>query len=187
VAAAESARSAGLLVGSMSSIVVKVQSAGQTLRRLLANRRCQRVRLLFGLAPSSSARSAGRRAKAANHPAGELQAGLAEGLLLGHPVGVAAEVALQVRPAHLALVGVEMAVAVPTVRNDDPGIRGADERVEPLAVAVLGDLQERGARCRGGPQRAALAAGPPAGLIDVHRALIQHPVLQLHVRASERV
>jgi len=43
-----SARSAGLLVGSIPSISVKVQSAGQTLSRLFANRRCQRVRLLFG-------------------------------------------------------------------------------------------------------------------------------------------
>ena len=39
------------------------------------------------------------------HAAGELEAVLAEGLLLGQPVGVAAEVALEVRPAHLALVG----------------------------------------------------------------------------------
>ena len=51
---ARSARSAGLLVGSTPSMVVKVQSAGQTLSRLLANWRCQRVRRLFGLAASSS-------------------------------------------------------------------------------------------------------------------------------------
>ena len=49
-----SARSAGLLVGSTPSMVVKVQSAGQTLSRLLANWRCQRLRRLFGLACSSS-------------------------------------------------------------------------------------------------------------------------------------
>jgi len=54
---ARSARSAGLLVGSTPSVVVKVYSAGQTLSRLLAKRRRQRVRLLFGLAASSSARS----------------------------------------------------------------------------------------------------------------------------------
>ena len=57
------------------------------------------------------------------HAAGELEAVLAEGLLLGEPFGVAAEVALQVRPAHLALVGVEMAVAVPAVGDHDPRIR----------------------------------------------------------------
>ena len=82
------------------------------------------------------------------HAGGELQAAFAEGLLLGESVGVAAEVALQVRPAHLPLVGVEMAVAVPAVRDHDPGVVGADQRVELLAVAVLGDLQER--RLRGG-------------------------------------
>ena len=81
------------------------------------------------------------------HAAGELQAAFAEGLLLGESVGVAAEVALQVRPAHLPLMGVEMAEAVPAVRDHDPRIR-TDERVELLAVAVLGDLQER--RLRGG-------------------------------------
>ena len=51
------ARSAGLLVGSTPCTLVKVQSAGQTLRRLLENRRCQRVCRLFGLAASSSCRS----------------------------------------------------------------------------------------------------------------------------------
>ena len=94
--------------------VVKVQSAGQILRRLLANWRCQRVRLLFGLASSSSARSSvwiggdlGLElvavvvlvlvgAPGGEHLLGERDALLAEGLLLGEPVGVAAEVALEV-------------------------------------------------------------------------------------------
>ena len=79
-----------------------------------------------------------------------------------------------------------MAKAVPAVRDHDPRIR-ADERVELLAVAVLGDLQERRLRGGRGPQRAPLTTGPPAGLIDMHRALIQHPVLQLQVRTGERV
>jgi hypothetical protein len=52
-----SARSAGLLVGSTPSMVVKVQSAGQTLSRLLANWRCQRLRRLLGEARWSSFRS----------------------------------------------------------------------------------------------------------------------------------
>ena len=77
--------------------------------------------------------------------------------------------------------------AVPAVRDHDPGVPGADQSVEPLAVAVLGDLQERRLWGGRGPQSAALTAGPPAGLIDVHRALIQHPVLQLAVRASQGV
>ena len=54
------------------------------------------------------------------HPAGELEAWLAEGLLLGQPIGVATEVALQMRPAHLTLVGIEMAIAVPAIRDQDP-------------------------------------------------------------------
>ena len=36
------------MVGSTPSMVVKVQSAGQTLRRLLANWRCQRLRRFLG-------------------------------------------------------------------------------------------------------------------------------------------
>jgi hypothetical protein len=56
-----------------------------------------------------------------------------------------------------------------------------------LAVAVLGDLQERRLRGGRGPQRAGIAARAPAGLIDMHRALIQHPVLQMAVRASQGV
>jgi len=111
----------------------------------------------------------------------------AEGLLLAKPVGVAAEVTLDVRPAHLPLAGITMAKAVPAVRDHDPGVVGADERVELLTVAVLGDLQERRLRSGRGPQRAALTAGSPAGLIDVHRLLVQHPVLQLAVRASQCV
>ena len=99
---------------------------------------------------------------------------------------MAAEIALEVRPAHLALVGVEMAVAVPAVGDHDPWV-GADQRVELLAVAVLGDLEERRVQGGRGPQRAALTAGAPAGLIDMHRALVKHPVLQLQVRAGERL
>jgi putative component of toxin-antitoxin plasmid stabilization module len=84
----------------------------------------------------------------------------------------------------LALVGIEMAKAVPAVRDHDPRIR-TDERVELLAVAVLGDLQERRLRGGRGPQRTPLTAGPPAGLIDMHRALIEHGVLELQVRAGQ--
>jgi hypothetical protein len=91
-----------------------------------------------------------------------------------------------VRPAHLAPVRIQVLKATPAIRDHDPGI-GADERVELLAVAVLGDLQERRLGGDRGPQRPALTTGPPARLIDVHRALVQHPVLQLAVRTSQRV
>ena len=53
---------------------------------------------------------------------GERDALLAEGLLLAEAVGVATEVTLEMRPAHLAAGGVEMAVAVPALRDHDPGI-----------------------------------------------------------------
>ena len=79
-----------------------------------------------------------------------------------------------------------MLVAVPAIRDDDPGV-GADQRLELLAVAVLGDLEERRARGGQGPQRPAVTRGSPAGLIDVHRGLVKHPVVQLGVRAGERV
>jgi hypothetical protein len=99
---------------------------------------------------------------------------------------VAAKIALNVRPAHLALVRVEVLEAVPAVRDHDPRI-GADERVELLAVAVFGDLQERRLGRGRGPQRPSIPGGSPASLIDVHRVLVQHPVLQLAVWASQCV
>ena len=80
-----------------------------------------------------------------------------------------------------------MAVAVPAIGNHDPRIAGADQCVELLAVAVIGDLQERRLRCGCGPQRAAFAAGAPAGLINVHRVLVKHPVLQVEMGARERI
>src|ERR1700758_5280563 len=118
---------------------------------------------------------------------GELVALLAEALLLGQSLCVAAEVALNVRPAHLALAGVKVLVAVPAIGAHDPGVPGTDERVELLAVAMLGDLQERRPRGGRGPQRPALTTRAPAGLIDMHHALVKHPVLQMAVRASQRV
>jgi hypothetical protein len=100
---------------------------------------------------------------------------------------VAVEVALDMRPARLASGGVEMAVSVPAVRDHDPGVAGGDQGVELLAVAVLGDLQEHGARSRRGPQCTTFTARAPAGLIDMHRVLVQNPVLQVQMWAGERV
>ena len=74
---------------------------------------------------------------------------------------MATKVALQVRPAHLALLGVKVLIAVPAVRDDDPRIR-ADQLAELLAVAVLGDLEDRGAGAGQRPQRATVAGGPPS-------------------------
>ena len=53
---------------------------------------------------------------------------------------MAAEIAIDVRPAHLPLVRVAVLKAIPAIGDDDPGIPGAHERVELLAIAMLGDL-----------------------------------------------
>src|SRR6516164_8846720 len=121
------------------------------------------------------------------HAASERVTLFAEDLLLAQPVGVAAEISRDMRPARLAPAGIEMAVSVPAVRDHDPWVAGADQRVELLAVAVLGDLKEHGARGGRGPQRATFTARAPAGLIDMHRVPVQNPVLQVQVRAGERV
>ena len=68
-----------------------------------------------------------------------------------------------------------MAVAVPAIGDHDPGVAGADQRVELLAVAVLGDLEEHGLRSGRGPQCTPRTPGAPAGLIDMYRVLVEHP------------
>ncbi len=73
--------------------------------------------------------------------AGELEAVLAEDLLLGQPFGVATEVAFDVRLAHLPPIGLQVLEADPTITDHDPGV-GADQGLELLAVAVLGDRKE---------------------------------------------
>ena len=65
---------------------------------------------------------------------------------------VAAEIAVDVRPAHLTLVRVAVLKAVPAIGDDDPGVVGAHECVELLAVAMFGDLQESRLRGGRGPQ-----------------------------------
>src|SRR3954463_12221029 len=97
---------------------------------------------------------------------------------------MAAEVALQMRPADLPRAGVQVLVSGPAVGDDDPWIR-ADQRVELLTVAVLGDPEQRGLGGGQRPQGAAVSGGSPSGLIDVQRRLIEHPVVQLCVRTGE--
>src|SRR5271165_6786251 len=122
----------------------------------------------------------------AEYEAGQFQASFAEGLLLGESLGVAAEVALEMRPADLSAVGVEVLVARPAVRDHDPGER-ADQLVELIAVAALGDLEDRRSWCVHRPQRPRVSGGPPAGLVDMQRVLGVDPVPQLLIRARERV
>src|SRR5918999_882857 len=120
-------------------------------------------------------------APAGEHAAGELEALFAEGLLLGEAFCVAAEVALHVRPAGLSAIGAEVLVAGPAVGDHDP-LEGADQRVELLAIAVLGDLKDRSIRGGHRPQRAGIPGGPPAGLIDMQRVLAANPVAQPLIR-----
>ena len=111
------------------------------------------------------------------YSAGQLDPLVAEGLLLAQAVRVAAKITLEMRPAHLPSGGVEMAVAVPAVRDHDPGVPRANQRLELFAVAMLGNLKERGASSARSPSGPTLTGGPPTGLIDLHDALVQHPVL----------
>ena len=190
---ARSDRSAGLFVGSTPSIMVKVQSAGQTFSRLFANRRCQRLRAFLGEASSSSvvvrsgpARSRlggdrGRDARAGRRARSQTRGRSAQGhaprrFLRTQAVGVTTEIALKVRPAHLSASRVAMAVPVRTIGHNDAGIR-PDERVELLSVAVLSDLQEHRLPGGRGPQRASIAPWAPAGLINMRRRRVQHGVV----------
>src|SRR5215210_5011623 len=75
-------------------------------------------------------------------------------------------------PAGLAAVGVEMVIGPPAVRADDPPV-AADQLAEAVAVAVLGDPEDRRFGRGRGPQRAPLARGGPAGLVDVERRRVQ--------------
>jgi hypothetical protein len=111
------------------------------------------------------------------HSAGECKALFAERLLLGEPFAVTAKVALQMRSADLPRAGVQVLVAEPSVRDDNPRA-GADQLVELLAVAVLGDLEDRRAGAGRGPQRTTVTRGPPAGLIDMPHALGQNQLEQ---------
>ena len=101
---------------------------------------------------------------------GELESILAEGLLFGESFCVATEVALQMRPTDLPPFGPQVLVTRPAIRDDDPAVV-ADQLVELLAVAVLGDLEDRCSRGAHAPQRAGIAGGPPAGLVDMQCAL----------------
>jgi hypothetical protein len=97
---------------------------------------------------------------------------------------VTTKITLHMRPTGLAANGIEMVVAVPAVRDHDPRVAGPAKRVELVAVAVLGDLQEHRIRGGRGPQRAPLTARAPASLIDM---LVQHDVLQMQVRGGQRL
>ena len=77
------------------------------------------------------------------------------------------EVAHQVRPAELAALDGEVVVGPPAVRAGDAAELLAQERLGLALVAVGGDAEDRRARGERSPERAPVAARPPAGLIDV--------------------
>ena len=101
--------------------------------------------------------------------AGELEAVLAEPLLGGEPFGVEAEVSLEVAPAGLAAFGIDVVVGPPAVGAADAGEPLAEELLEPVAVPILGDPEDRRLRRGRGPERAVGPGGDPAGLVDVDR------------------
>jgi hypothetical protein len=120
-------------------------------------------------------------------PFGDLQAALAELFLRSHPFGVRGEVANQVRPAHLAAVGVEPVVGPPAVGTGDPGELFSQQRDQFTLVPVWCDPQQR---CRPGeraPEGALAAPQPPAGLVEVDRRRVPHVRLELLVGSLERV
>src|SRR6266542_4165110 len=128
-------RLARLLVGSTPSVWLKVQRAGQRLRRLRANGRWYLVLVLLREACSSSVRSfvwSGALTVLLELLPGveqvvrDDQSGVSEVFLCAHPFAVGGEVAEQVRPADLAAGRVEVVVATPAVRADDPGVAFAE-------------------------------------------------------------
>jgi hypothetical protein len=85
-------------------------------------------------------------------------------------VGVEAEVATQVRPAHLPPFRLEAVVGAEAVGADDACEVVTDEALQVLLAAVGRDPQDRRLFAEGAPERARLAAEVPAGLVDVERA-----------------
>jgi hypothetical protein len=70
---------------------------------------------------------------------------VAEVFLFAHAFAVGGEVPEQVGPAELSLAGVEVVVASPPVRADDPGEPLAEERPGLEGVATGRDPEHRGA------------------------------------------
>src|SRR5215211_2477690 len=117
--------------------------------------------------------------------AADLQARLAEALLIAESLGVAAEVAQQVRPADLAAGRVELVVGPPAIRGDDPGEARADQLGQLALVAIGGDVEGGEAVGERGPQGAALPGAPPAGLIDADHGGVLDRLAQLGIGVGE--
>src|SRR6266545_1830162 len=156
--AARRPRSAALLVGSTSGMAAKVQSAGQSLSRLLASPRVRRCRLPFE--PRSSSRcispliASTRSWRAARSPSSWncFQAWKTYQVIS--------------RPSK------PNASCGPSPRSawKVKSRRRCEQRVQMLLAAAGRDPQQGGALPEGAPERAQLAGEIPAGLVDVERA-----------------
>ncbi len=186
--------------------VVKVQSAGQTLSRLFANRRCQRLRAFFGLASSSSCAEFGLDRR---------DLGLEPGavvvlVLVGAPGGE--HLPVSCRPCSPKV----FCSPSPSAWRRKSRCR-CDQHTWRCAGGRGGCSRSSGQRSRSRDTSVPISAlncsrlqcsaiwknaasgvvavhsarpsprGAPAGLIDMHRVLIQHPVLQLQMRAGQRL
>ena len=112
---------------------------------------------------------------------------MSELLLLGHALAVGGEVSEQVGPAQLSLARVEVVVAAPAVRADDPGEALAEQRSGLECVPAGRDPEHRCAAGQGAPERPAAAGCLPAGLVDVDDRSRLDPLLELGVRPGERL
>ena len=196
-------RSAWLLVGSTSSVWVKVHSAGQSLRRLRANCRWYLVLVLLREACSSSAgawlgvaRCGPKRGAVAvllellpglEQVVGDDQAGGSEVFLFAHSFAVGGEVAEQVRPADLAVGRVEVVVAAVAVGADDPVVAFAEHGLRLGGVPAGRDPEDRGSTGERAPEHPAVAACLPAGLVDVDDRRPFDLLLKPGVGGGERI
>jgi len=76
-------------------------------------------------------------------PLGDREACLAELFLGGESLAVGGEVADEVRPAELALCGVEIVVGPPAIRADDAREVLAEQRLDLALMTAGGDPEER--------------------------------------------
>ena len=116
-----------------------------------------------------------------------LEAVVAEPLLLADAFAVGAEVAEQVRPAELTAGRVEVVVAAIAVGADDPVVAFAEHGLGLGGVPAGRDPEDRGPAGKRAPEHPALAAGLPAGLVDVDDLGALDLLLQSRVRRGERL
>ena len=97
-----------------------------------------------------------------------------------------AEVSLEVAPACLPAFGVDLVVGPPAVGAADAGKPLAEEFLEPVAVAVGRDQEDRRLGRGRGPERPVFPGRCPACLVDVDRRRAEHRPNQGLMRLCER-